>query len=153
MIEVIHLGKLRWVLERKFTPEELIAMEMYPDPNTPAGRAYGYRGGRRYAVPMNPRGEYIGLYPLQTPDGRYWEPDELWFELLAKTEKDARELSQGDRMIELDRAMDDIEKRERQAAEAKLEEQDSIFEESVIEVEKAPRGVVIFDQNSKAAKV
>jgi hypothetical protein len=148
VVEEYELGTLRWMLERKFTPEELIAMQMYPDPNTEAGKTFGVRGGRRYIAPMDGRGEYIPLYPLQTPDGRYWEPTEEWFDLLRKTEKETREATEGDRMAALNRWVDKIEQRDRRLEIEAAEEDDAIFEEAIIEAEKAPKGRIFVDQHT-----
>lgn len=152
VIESYQLGQLRWMLERKFTPEELVAMEMYPDPRTEAGRMYGVRGGRRYVAPMGKKGEYVPLYPLQTPDGRYWEPDEGWFDHLDKTQKQIEATTEGARMVLLNEAMDDLELRERKAAERQADEEDTLFEETLIEVEKMPRGVKMVDQHIQTTR-
>jgi hypothetical protein len=54
----------------KYTPDELIAIGRYPDPRSEAAKTFGVKGRRRYIAPMDPRGEYIGLYSLETPDGK-----------------------------------------------------------------------------------
>lgn len=147
IIEEQELGMLRWMFERKFTVDELVAMQMAPDPRSEAVKTYGVKGGRRYIAPTDPRGEYIGLYPLQTPDGKYWEPTAEWFDLLWETEKVNREVTVGDRMVMLDKALEDIETRERKAKEYAAEQEDILFEETLIETEKAAQGQVIFDQH------
>lgn len=144
VFEYSQLGALRWILERKFTPEELVAMQMYPDPRSHAAKTYGVRRGRRYVAPMDPRGEYIGLYPLQTPDGKYFEPTEEWFELLRKTEKESREATEGDKSMLINAMMDALDRQERRAAEYEAEQRDIIWEESVVESEKEPKGRVFF---------
>lgn len=142
--EYHQLGALRWVFERKFTPDELVAMQMYPDPRSPQAKTFGVRGSRRYVAAMDPRGEYIGLYPLQTPEGKYFEPTEGWFELLRKTEKEAKEISEGEKSMMLNSLMDALDNQERRKEAAQKEMEDAIFEDALIEAEKVPQGRVIF---------
>ena len=143
-LEYMQLGMLRWVLERKFTLDELIAMQMYPDPKSEKGREWGRRGGRRYAYMPDQRGLYVGLYPLQTPDGKYFEPDADWFTTLRKTQREIESVTEQDKIDLMNRELDRIEEAERRAEQAEKDAREEIWEESIIEVEKAPQGRIIF---------
>lgn len=142
--EYLELGMLRWIFERKFTPSELVAAGLRPDPRTEQGKNYGYRGGRRYIAPMEPKGEYVGLYPLTTPDGLYWEPVEAWFESLAKTQRELDTLTPGERQKLLNEYMDRLDAEDAQRKAEEQEEQDTLIEDVIIEAEKAPKGRIIF---------
>lgn len=60
--EYIHYGRLKWVLERKLSPEQLIQSGVYRegDPHIPA------------------RGDYIWKLDIETPDYLYFEPTQDW---------------------------------------------------------------------------
>lgn len=135
--EYLHLGVLRWVFERKFTVPELIAAQMRPDPKTTAGKNYGLdvKTGRRYIAPTNPRGEYILLYPLQTPDGGYFEPDARWFEGLRKTQQET-ELDQAEKSRLLGKTLERFQKEDEAKEKAEREELFTFTEDAIIEAEK-----------------
>lgn len=144
--DYIELGALRWYLERKFTVEELVAMDMRPDPTTEAGRNYGVQTmngiTRRHIAPVNPRGEYIGLFPLQTPEGDYFEPDDAWFDLLRKTQYEVTNEDKDRLLAETFAAM---EKAEKQRTARENEELLTHVEDAIIEVQNEPLGLVHFD--------
>ena len=139
--EYLELGILRWVLERKFTLTELILMQMRPDPDSPAGKLYGVRNGRRYIAPLDRRGEYIPIFPLETPDGRYFEPNDLWFQQIRKAQQ---EVTIGDKSRLLAETLARFEKQEEAEKARDKEVFETLFEETIIEAEKAPQGQVIF---------
>lgn len=62
--EYVEYGQLRWFLERKLMPEQLVEAGIYQpdDPLLPA------------------RGDYICLLKIETPDGLYYEPDRAYLE-------------------------------------------------------------------------
>lgn len=161
--EYLQLGMLRWVLERKFTPVELVALQMHPDPNTEAGKFYGVEqipvtiylpsgaphttikyGTRRFVAPMNPRGEYVALYPLQTPDGLYFEPTGEWFDFLRKAEHEARNATPEDKARFFRERLEYEEAVEVKNAEYEHEQDEILKDEIIVEAESEPQGRVIF---------
>lgn len=141
-IEEFELGKLRWVLEKKFTPEELVAMSFYPPPNTPQAKMFGVNGGRKYKAYMDSRGEYIGVYPLETPDGKYFEPDNKWFEMLEEQVYQWKNASEAEKDAFLVKSAENEEKREQMDKAYEKEQREIIWEDSLIEAEKAPQGQI-----------
>lgn len=65
------LPKLHFVVEMKYTLEEMIALKWCPDPATTEGEAWCVRNGKRYRDTPDPRGEYMLAYPIVTADGQY----------------------------------------------------------------------------------
>ena len=160
--DYIQLGILRWVLERKFTPEELILLQMYPDPATEEGRNYGREkisttmhtpygprttwsyGNRRFIAAMDTRGEYVGLYPLETPDGKYFEPTAEWLEYLRKAEYEAAHATKEDKArFERERLAYE-EQKEVKDAEFEAEQDAILMDEILVEIENEPQERVIF---------
>ncbi|HKS27822.1 MAG TPA: hypothetical protein VJS44_08385 [Pyrinomonadaceae bacterium] len=64
----VWYGKLRWFIEVKLEPEELVQAGIYraDDPNVPS------------------RGDYLWKLTIQTPSGHYFEPDEKYLEMVVK---------------------------------------------------------------------
>jgi hypothetical protein len=64
--EYIDYGRLHWFIERKLTPEHMIEAGLFTLANVP------------------PRGDYVCILEIQTPEGLYYEPSESWLELVMK---------------------------------------------------------------------
>jgi hypothetical protein len=147
LYDYFELGVLRWILEMKMTPTELVAAQIYPGlPGTREWETYGTREGRRYKPRMNPRGEYFAVMPIQTPGKRYWEPDEAWFESYAKTVYEDRNATEGYRRQKMNATLDALEKAEHDQELAETEIGLTIVEDAIIEAQKETRGQVHFDQ-------
>lgn len=147
-----QLGMLRWMLEKKFSVIEMLSMDMIPVPGSKEARNWGAstdgKGIRRRTIaPTNPRGEYIGLYPLQIPDESlsYFEPTRDWFELLKKTTYETASFNEQQRHDALAKHFENLDEGERRAAAAKEADFEALFEETVIELQKGPIRAVHFD--------
>lgn len=136
--EYLELGLLRWILERKFTIEELVAAGIRPDPHSLAGKNYGKQGSRQYIAETNPRGEYVMMYALESPQGDYFEPDDVWFEGLRKTQFEIDNASDADKRDLLEAEKVHLEQSE---SNKKIAEMIGVFtdvEDNLIAAEKAP---------------
>ena len=103
---------------------------------------FGVNGGRKYKAYMDSRGEYIGVYPLETPDGKYFEPDNKWFEMLEEQVyqwKNASEAEKDAFWLNLPKTK---KKREQMDKAYEKEQREIIWEDSLIEAEKAPQGQI-----------
>jgi hypothetical protein len=67
VFEYVDYGRLRWILERHLTAEQLVAAGIYAAD----------------ATNIPPAGDYIWRLDVQTPDGLYFEPDQDWLEMVA----------------------------------------------------------------------
>jgi len=76
--EYIDYGRLHWFIERKLTPEQMIEVGLFTEATVP------------------PRGDYVNLLEIQTPDGLYFEPNEDFIELVVKHRSEAENESPGD---------------------------------------------------------
>ncbi len=65
------LGKMMFVLEMKFTAEQLVQQGYYPAFDSPEFDEWCVKNGKRYAPRPNPKGEYRFCNFIQTPDGKY----------------------------------------------------------------------------------
>lgn len=64
--DYIDFGRLHWFIERKLSPEQLVEVGLFSSANVP------------------PRGEYVNLLEIQTPEGFYFEPCSAFLEFVMK---------------------------------------------------------------------
>lgn len=90
-------GKLRWIVERKLSAEQLVEALIYPedDPRIPA------------------KGGYIWALTVETPDGRYYEPDRYWLQAIQEHVRELETESMKD-LLEKDRAVRAAVEKERE---------------------------------------
>lgn len=62
--DYVDYGRLHWFIERKLTPAQMIEVGLFTAANVP------------------PRGDYVCLLEMQTPEGFYFEPSEAFVELV-----------------------------------------------------------------------
>lgn len=67
------LGTMKFVLEMKYTYEELVQIRRYPKPDTEEEVEWAHKNGKRIKEDPNPKGEYIFCHYIETHDGRYLE--------------------------------------------------------------------------------
>lgn len=142
--EYLEFGLLRWVLERKYTVQELVEEQMRPDPLTEEGRNYGRKQMMRTIAPTNPRGEYFRIRALETPDGLYCEPTEQWYDLVRKAEFESRNATKSDKADWLAEKLAEEETKEIKRAEYEAEQQEILAEEILKEFDNAPQERVFF---------
>jgi hypothetical protein len=65
--EYVDYGQLRWCLFRHLSAEQLVAAGIYD----------------KFGLNIPPDGELIHRLTVETPEGRYWEPDQAWVEMIA----------------------------------------------------------------------
>lgn len=78
--KIYNLGRLRWILEVKFTLEELIKLGEYPAPDSAEGKRFGVKKGLKHIIYPDVRGEYVGKMIFQDAFGNYRCPDREWLE-------------------------------------------------------------------------
>jgi hypothetical protein len=70
------LGHMKFVLEMKYTYEELVKLGRYPVPGSKEDKEWHenkrYKG-KRMRLDPNPNGEYLFAHYIETPDGRYMD--------------------------------------------------------------------------------
>lgn len=83
----VDYGQLRWFLERKLTPEQLVEAGFYlrDDPDVP------------------PQGDYVCLLKVETPDGLYFEPTHEFLDAIREHLWEANNVSLSD-LVKKDRA-------------------------------------------------
>lgn len=63
------LGVMKFVIEMKFTAQELTQMGWYPELDK--DDRYTRKGGNQWRLDPNPNGEYIFVHYIETPEGDY----------------------------------------------------------------------------------
>lgn len=64
----VEYGELIWVIEMKYTAEELVKLGWFPDPDSERGRTFCIKNGQRYRKPLDPRGEYVPAIRIEEPE-------------------------------------------------------------------------------------
>lgn len=65
------LGHMKFVIEMKFTAEELVKLRKYPKPGSDEEKNWGVKNGKRYLRPPNPDGEYQFVHYVEDGVGGY----------------------------------------------------------------------------------
>lgn len=63
--EVIEFGELKWVVEMKFTAEEMVNAGYLPAPGSEREKTFCIRNGQRYRKTFDRRGEYMFCFYCQ----------------------------------------------------------------------------------------
>jgi hypothetical protein len=73
---VEELGELYWVVEMKYTAEQMVAAGFLPDPDSERAKTFCIKNGNRYRKPFDPKGEYVFAFFCQelVADSDYAEP-------------------------------------------------------------------------------
>lgn len=135
------LGTRKFVVEMKFTLQEMVQLGWCPPPDTPRGEQWCVRGGKRYRSAPDPGGEYVLLYYIEDEAGEYRDVRQEDIDFIhsvinrAQTETEAERVTR--RMAERDKIQKAL------AAEEKQKEA-AAWGDALIRVQKRPRGVKIF---------
>lgn len=65
------LGQMKFVLEMKYTAEEMVQIQRYPVPGSDEEVGWCFKNGKQYRAEPNPLGEYIFCHYIETEDGRF----------------------------------------------------------------------------------
>lgn len=65
------LGVMKFVLEMKYTAEELVKLGRYPKPGSDEEKNWCVRDGKRYRRKPDPNGDYLFCHYIETSDGRF----------------------------------------------------------------------------------
>lgn len=122
--QFVDYGRPRWFLERKLSPEQLVAAGIYHEKD----------------VTLPREGDWVWRLTVETPDGRYWEPDRDWLQMIRKHVWEMNNERLSDLLI---RDLEAHEKRELIQQSEKAERDAVIMEDIVSRALRAPRNRII----------
>jgi len=137
--EYDDLGARKFVVEMKYTLEQMVKMEWCPPPDTPEGEQWCVRNGKRYRVAPDPKGEYIFGFFIEDKDGEYRDVTALDVQGIHDIFNRALNETDEERVTRKVEEWERIQKR----MKLKEAEQELIsWEEAIVRVENKRRGVV-----------
>lgn len=112
------LGIMKFVIEMKFTYEEMVQLGYYPKPGSKDETTYTRKKGRKFRLEPNPKGDYIFCHYIETPDGQYADVTDEWIDRIrfilnrAQTETEqeyvARKLEAREKLAALTQEQEDL---------------------------------------------
>lgn len=136
------LGVMKYVVEMKYTLDELIKLGYYPEDRKEREK-WGVSNGQRYADVPDARGDYMVCFYIETPDGGY--RDVVQADLEAIKEIWYRAHNESDREY-VERKQAEVEKILNLAEEQELAEFNDALDKAIVRAEKSVRGQIYFDQ-------
>lgn len=144
--EVVEWGELIWVIEYKFTGEEMVSAGYLPAPGSEREKTFAIKDGNRYRKPFDPRGEYVPAvrieeleYDKTTNQITEWYRDVTMqdVENIRRVYQRALSESEPEFVEKVISRTEDIEKRK---AQIEREQQRIIISEAADRVERKPIG-------------
>lgn len=140
--DYFDLGRMRWILEMKYTAEECVASGWYPEPDSEREASWGMKDGKRYADPPDPKGMYVMAKVFETPDGKYRDVQMSDIEAVVETIRTAENETEYERFV---RKREQYLAMKRAKAIAKEEWKNAQIQDAIVRAEKKlARGKIIY---------